>query len=109
MNKALEWLLIAVVVGSTLAFGGVQPVAYSLVEVALFLGFLALLWHQTREGQIEIRLPIWPLLFAFLIALQLIPMPQSQIVRLSPARFVGPAEAGWPATPLSATLSIYPY
>jgi len=109
MNKALEWLLIAVVVGSTLAFGGVQPVAYSLVEVALFLGFLALLWHQTREGKIEIRLPIWPLLFAFLILLQLIPVPQSLIVRLSPARFVGPAAAGWPATPSSATLSIYPY
>ena len=109
MNKALEWLLIAVVVGSTLAFGGVQPVAYSLVEVALFLGFLALLWHQTREGKIEIRLPIWPLLFAFLIVLQLIPAPQSLIVRLSPARFVGPAAAGWPATRSSATLSIYPY
>jgi O-antigen ligase len=109
MNKVLEWLLIAVIVGSTLAFGGVQPVAYSLMEVVLFAGFLALLWHQAREGKIEIRLPIWPLLFASLIVLQLIPGPRSLIVKLSPARFVGPAAAEWPAAPFSSTLSIYPY
>lgn len=109
MNKVLEWLLIAVVVGSTLAFGGVQPLAYSLVEITLFLGLLALLWHQAREGKIEIRLPIWPILFAFLVLLQVIPLPTSLIVRLSPARFAGPAAAGWAATPSWATLSIYPH
>ncbi len=109
MNKLLEWLLIAVVVGSTLAFGGVQPVAYSLMEVALFSGFLALLWHQAREGKIEIRLPIWPLFFALLIMLQVIPLPPSLILRVSPARFVGPVAEGWPPTSTWATLSIYPH
>jgi len=109
MKKVLEWLLIAVVVGSTLAFGGVQPLVYSLVEVALFSGFLALLWHQAREGKIDIRLPIWPLLFAFLILLQVIPLPSPLILRLSPARFVGPAAEGWPPTSSGATLSIYPH
>jgi len=109
MNNVLEWLLIAVVVGSTLAFGGVQPLAYSLVEVALFSGFVALLWHQAREGKIEIRVPIWPLLFAFLIMLQVIPLPRSLILRLSPARFVGPAAEGWPAHSAWAALSIYPH
>src|SRR6516225_11874864 len=90
MNKVLEGLLIAVVVGSTLAFGGVQPLAYSLVEITLFSGFVALLWHQAREGKIEIRVPIWPLLFACLIMLQMVPLPAPLIVRLSPQRFVGP-------------------
>ncbi len=109
MNKVLEWLLIAVVVGSTLAFGGVEPLAYSLVEITLFLGFLALVWYQAREGKIEIRLPIWPLLFALLVLLQVIPLPPSLIVRLSPARFVGPDVAGLIATHSWATLSIYPH
>ncbi len=86
INKVLEWVLIVVVVGSTLAFGGVQPLTYSLAEVTLFLGFFALLWHQARTGRIEVRLPIWPLLFAFWVLLQLIPFPPSLIVRLSPAR-----------------------
>ena len=107
MNKVLEWLLIAVVVGSTLAFGGVQPLAYSLVEITLFSGVVALLWHQAREGKIEIRVPIWPLLFACLILLQVIPLPLSLIVRLSPARFVGPAAPGWPPPASWTTLSIY--
>src|SRR5215471_19115450 len=109
MNKVLEWLLIAAVVGSTLAFGGVEPLVYSLLEVALFWGFLALLWHQAREGKIEIRLCIWPLLFAFLILLQVIPLPLSLILKLSPARFVGPAAEGWPPNSSWVTLSIYPH
>jgi O-antigen ligase len=109
MNKVLEWLLIAVVVGSTLAFGGVQPLVYSLMEIALFWGFLALLWHQAREGKIEIRLPVWPLFFAFFILLQAIPLPLSLILKLSPARFVGPAAEGWPPNSTWATLSIYPH
>jgi len=109
MNNVLEWLLIAVVVGSTLAFGGVQPLAYSLVEITLFSGLVVLLWHQAREGKIEIRVPIWPLLFLCLIVLQVIPLPPSLIVRLSPARFVGPAAPGWPPPISWTTLSIYPH
>src|SRR6516165_10257855 len=90
VNKVLEWLLIAVIVGSTLAFGGVQPLAYSLMEIALFVGLLALLWHQTREGKIEVRLPVWPILFALLVLLQVLPLPSALIARVSPARFTGP-------------------
>jgi O-antigen ligase len=109
MSKVLEWLLIAVVVGSTLAFGGVQPLTYSLVELTLFLGLLALLWHQAREGRIEIRLPVGPALFAFWVLLQVIPLPSSLIVLLSPARFVGPDAGGRAAVHSWATLSLYPH
>jgi O-antigen ligase len=109
MNNLLEWLLIATVVGSTLAFGGVQPLTYSLVEVTLFFAFFALLWHQAQEGKIEIRLSIWPVLFALWVLLQLIPLPSSLIERLSPARFAGPGAGGRAVAPLWATLSIYPH
>jgi len=106
-NNVLEWLLIAVVVGSTLAFGGVQSLTYSLVEVTLLLGLLALLWSQAREGTIEIRLPIWPVLFALWVLLQVIPFPSSLVLRLSPARFAGPDAGGRAAAHSWATLSIY--
>lgn len=109
MNKVLEWLLIAVIVGSTLAFGGVQPLTYSLVEIALFLGLLALLWNQARQGKTELRLPIWPILFALLVLLQLIPLPPALIARLSPARFAGPDAGGLVASRSWGTLSIYPH
>jgi O-antigen ligase len=109
VNKVLEWLLIAVIVGSTLAFGGVQPLAYSLMEIALFVGLLALLWHQTREGKIEVRLPVWPILFALLVLLQVLPLPSALIARVSPARFTGPVAAGLATNHSWGTLSIYPH
>ncbi|HEV2178172.1 MAG TPA: O-antigen ligase family protein [Terriglobia bacterium] len=108
MNKLLEIILSLVIIGSTLAFGGVQPFTYSLMELALFFGVLLLLLKQTREGRISIPLPVWPLLFAAWIGLQIVPLPAGLIRLLSPARLANAAIPGAPAMAW-ATLSIYPH
>jgi O-antigen ligase len=110
MNKVVELILVLVVAGSALAFGGVQPITYSLAEVALFLALLLLVVRRTQQGEINLPMPWWPVLFALLVGLQLIPLPSSWIVRISPARALDPNLAvlppgGW----VWATLSIYPH
>ena len=108
MKKRLEIILSVVIVGSTLAFGGVQTLTYSLMELALFFGLLLLMLHETREGRIKLPLPVWPLLFVAWIGLQVIPLPTALVRMLSPARIAnatapGAAPAAW------TTLSIYPH
>lgn len=110
MKKALELVLAAVIVGSALAFGGVQPLTYSLAEAVLFASVLWLLWSQAREGEIVLRLPIWPVLFLLLIVLQLIPLPPSVLARLSPAQFARLDAFGSSSVSKAwTTLSIYPH
>jgi len=110
MNKALEIVLALLIVGVTLAFGGVQPIAYSLMEVVLFLAVLALLLKQTGRGEVRLHLPVWPVLFVFLVILQLVPLPVGLVGALSPARLAdvkaGALLAGPPAW---TTLSVYPH
>jgi O-antigen ligase len=107
MNRVLEIVLAVVVVGTVLDFGGVQPLAYSLMEVALFAALLALAIHQTWRGRFQLRVSIWPVLFALWVALQMIPLPASLVRELEPVRFRGAlanhADAGW------LMLSIYPH
>lgn len=107
MNRVLEIVLAVVVVGTALDFGGVQPLAYSLMEVALFAALLALAIHQTWQGRLQLRVSIWPVFFALWIALQIIPLPASLVRALEPVRFKGAfvnhSDAGW------LTLSIYPH
>ena len=110
MDKIIEFLLALLIIGAALAFGGVQPITYSLVEVALFLALLMLLLKQTREGRISLPLPLWPVLFGLLIVLQVIPLPSRFIATLSPTRQPGPDPAGlsdgkW----IWTTLSISPH
>ena len=110
MSKLVELTLALAIIGAALAFGGVQPITYSLMEVALFLVLLMLLLKQTREGRISLPLPLWPVLFGLLIVLQVIPLPARFIVALSPARQLAPHLAGlsdgkW----IWTTLSVSPH
>ncbi len=88
MDKTLEIILALVIIGVTLDFGGVQPLTYSLVEVVLFLALVLLLFKRTRQNKMVLPLPLWPVLFGLLIALQTIPIPPALVVRLSPARIL---------------------
>ena len=110
MNKLIELTLALAIIGAALAFGGVQPLTYSLMEVVLFFAVLMLLLKQTWQGNIGLMLPAWPVLFALLCVLQLIPLPSRFIVTLSPTRQLAPGLAGlsdgkW----IWATLSISPH
>jgi len=86
MDKILELILALVIIGATLAFGGVQPLAYSAVEVVLFLALLLLFLTRTRKTKTDIPIPLWPVLFALLVGFQVVPLPTSLIARLSPWR-----------------------
>jgi len=110
MTRKLEVVLALILVGGALAFGAVQPIAYSLVEIFIFLAVIAFLWSQKRRGTINLSLPIWPVLFVLWVGLQLIPLPQALVAGVSPAHRLLPELSGainhgsaW------ATLSIYPY
>jgi O-antigen ligase len=84
MSRFAEILLSLVIVGSVLDFGGVQPLAYSLAELALFAGVLIVAIAQTRRGKIKLPLPIWLVLFFLFVGLQTVPLPFSILSRLSP-------------------------
>ena len=50
MIRILEWCLLLVVIGSVLAFGAVEPLAYSLMEIAMIGSLSWLVITQTRQG-----------------------------------------------------------
>jgi len=105
MNRLIEVTLALVVVGTTLAFGGVQTITFTIMEFVVFGLFLLLLLQQTRAGLIELPLPIWPILFVVLVASQLIPIPVAVLEKVSPARLADVAML--PGTTWGA-LSVYP-
>ena len=105
MNRFIEVTLALVVVGTTLAFGGVQTITFTIMEFVVFGLFLLLLLQQTRAGLIELPLPIWPILFVVLVASQLIPIPVAVLEKVSPARLADVAML--PGTTWGA-LSVYP-
>lgn len=105
MNKAVEIILALTLVGTTLAFGGVQTITFSIMEVVVFGLLLVLLLKQTREGSIELPLPVWPILFVVLVTLQLIPIPVGMLGKVSPTRLADVAMV--PGT-MWAALSVYP-
>ncbi|MBZ5513991.1 MAG: O-antigen ligase family protein [Acidobacteriia bacterium] len=107
MNNRMEVVLALVIVGATLAFGGVQVITYSLMEVVLFALALTLLWKQAQRGEIRLALPVWPILFVLLVVLQVVPLPTALAGRLSPGRLEDFKLAG--ATPSWTTLSVYPH
>jgi O-antigen ligase len=96
MDRLVEVVLAVTIVGTTLAFGGVQPLAYTLMECGVFLAMLLLLWKQTRRGKITLGLPLWPVLFALWALLQLVPLPSSFIGWISPARLLDPSLSSLP-------------
>jgi hypothetical protein len=85
MTRKFEIILALILVGSSLAFGGVQPIAYSLAEISIFLIIILFLWGQQRHGRINLHLPVWPLLFVLWVALQLLPVPRTLLAAVSPA------------------------
>ena len=75
MKRIVQWGLLLIITGSTLAFGAVRPPAYSAVEAALFLLSAVLLIKQTSEGKINLPVPLWVLPFLGLVLIQAIPLP----------------------------------
>jgi O-antigen ligase len=110
MDQIIELLLALVLFATPLAFGGVEPLAYSLMEITLFFCVFLLLVKQTREGKIRVWLPIWPVLYACWAGVQIVPLPATWIAKLSPMRKFDGALAGlWPAGLSWTALSIYPH
>jgi len=110
MDTALEAILASVMIGATLAFGGVQPGAYSFTEAVIFLAFFALLVKQAWQGRVSLAVPVWPCVFLLLAAFQMIPLPLGLVAKVSPLRAWDPALAGGPTGGGGqATLTIYPH
>src|SRR5690348_2015616 len=86
MTRKFEVFLALIVIGSSFAFGGVEPIAYSLAEILVFLLVVLFVWDQKRHGRIDLFLPVWPLLFLLCVALQLLPLPRFFLAAVSPAR-----------------------
>ena len=117
MDKILELVLASVMVASALAFGGVQPIAYSLMEIVLFLVLLLVLYSRTRPASGQVALPgrgegaprrgaglyvpLWSLPFVLWVGFEIIPLPVAWVVRLSPARALDPNLAAAHAAALS--------
>ena len=86
MKRIIQWGLLLIIAGSTLAFGAVQPPAYSTVEAALFLLSAVVLIRQTSEGKINLPVALWILPFLCLVLIQTIPLPGKILSWLSPNR-----------------------
>ncbi len=110
MQRALEIILTAAMIGTALAFGGVQPYAYSAAELVLFVALLLFLYGRSREERLDLKQALWPVLFLLLVALQLLPLPRNVVATLSPKRLVDPVLTGLAGTNSGwTTLSIYPH
>lgn len=109
MNRIIEFVLGLAIVGTALAFGGVQEPAYLVAVAVVVVAAFLLFFNQTRKGRIQIPLPVWPALFMLWAVLAVIPLPSWLVEILSPARLAGlgvPAlgqASGW------ATLSVDPH
>jgi O-antigen ligase len=110
MDRFLEIFHVLVIAGAVVAFGAVRPLAYSLMEVALFAATLALLVKQAREGRIRFPLPLASVLVLGWIALSLVPLPVSLVNHLQPGRLGIPQAPGGPANAkFWVVLSVYPH
>lgn len=93
MNRFLEIVLALVLVGTVLDFGGVQPLAYSLMEIVLFAALLVVMVSETWHGRLDFPVSIWPALFVAWTGLEIVPLPAGLVRALEPARFRAPAPA----------------
>jgi O-antigen ligase len=110
VKQIIQWGLLLIIAGSTLAFGAVRPPAYSAMEAALFLLSAVVLIKQTSEGKINLPVPLWVLPFLGLVLIQMIPLPGKIVSWLSPNRLFFDVQAGLaPGAAHWATLSIYPH
>ena len=122
-DTILELVLALVMVASTLAFGAVQPIAYSLMEIVVLLTLLAALYTRTssgarsaprpavfgrgggQKGRASLYVALWSVPFVLWAAIEIVPIPVTWVARLSPARLLDPSLA---AVHIS-TLSISPH
>jgi hypothetical protein len=110
MKQAIQVILALVIIGTTLAFGGVQSISYSVMELVIFLTMLVFLVNQTRRGRLSLELSIWPALFVLLVILQLVPLPHGLAARLSPGYILDADLASLSQTAGTwKALSIYPH
>lgn len=98
----IRWGLVFLMGFTPLAFGSVQPWAYTTMEAAGFV--LLLVWCVKAALEGEVRLPSLPFLvpllaFLGIVLFQLIPLPPAVLSVLSPAthEFYGWTLAGGPA------------
>ncbi|MGH9432954.1 MAG: O-antigen ligase family protein [Terriglobia bacterium] len=109
MDRILEAILGLTIIGEVLAFGGVQPLSYSILEIVLFACVFALLARQTLKGKLQLKWPVWTLLFCLLVLFQTVPLPTSMVESLSPERLLPvSALALIHESGSKLTLSIYP-
>ncbi len=110
MDRILESVLGLTIIGEVLAFGGVQPLAYSILEIVLFACLFALAARQTLKGRSTLKWPFWTLLFCLLVFMQTVPLPAGLVEVLSPKR-VSPTSvlAAMHESGSHLTLSIYPH
>jgi O-antigen ligase len=110
MDRTLELILGLTIIGEVLAFGGVQPLSYAILEIVLFGCLIALVVWQAHKNQGRLQWPIWTLLFCMLVFLQTLPLPANLVRILSPARLLpAPVLAVAHESASRSTLSIYPH
>src|SRR5487761_207193 len=86
MDRIVESFLGLTIIGEVLAFGGVQPLAYTILEIVLFACLFALAVRQTLKGRYTLKWPFWTLLFCLLVFIQTVPLPPGVVEVLSPKR-----------------------
>ena len=107
MNRAIEIGLTIIVVGTAVAYGGVEKLAYTLLEAGVFALLLGFLLVRARQGRARLFLPAWTAFFVLWVILQLLPMPESWVLALSPFRATDPRlTAGTSALHVWGILSI---
>jgi len=87
LDRLIEWGLAFVLVFTPLAFGAVEPWAESIAQLALVLVFVAWSFKTFVAGRGRFRLSgleAPALLFAAVVALQLVPLPPSWLQLVSP-------------------------
>jgi O-antigen ligase len=96
VNRAIEIGLTLILFGTAVAFGGVEQLTYSLLEAGVFSLFLVFLIVRARQGRVRLFLPVWTALFVLWVILQLVPLPGSWVLALSPFRATDPHLTGGP-------------
>lgn len=86
IDYLIEFLIIFLVIFSPLIYGGITNLPLSLIEGISFLLLFIFPSKSVLEGKISlVKIPAWPLfLFIFLIAFQLIPLPEYLLSVISP-------------------------
>lgn len=110
MQRITEIILLLTIIGTTLAFGGVQPLAYSVMEIVMYALFVAVLVEHARRDGVRLNVPIWPLLFVLVVILQLVALPAGWVAALDPSRVLAlDLQKVQQLAGHALTISIYPH